>query len=139
VATVTAKGRLRDERGLMGKIAFVWIVLLALFVVAAIDTGSIAVARFKIANAADKAAFQAASEYKDTHDRAKAFAAAQQVVAEEAPRAKLPLSGFSIDPRTGDATVRVVGRAWSLVAGRLSSTRHYTKVTATSTSQPPTL
>jgi uncharacterized membrane protein len=139
VATVKAAARLRDERGLMGKIAIVWLVLLVLFVVVAIDTGSIALTRFRVANAADKAAFQAAAEYKDSADRIKAFQAAQRVVDEEAPGAKIPADGFSIDTRTGSVTVTVVRRAWSLVAARLSVTRPYTKVSSSSTSAPPTL
>jgi uncharacterized membrane protein len=131
--------RLREERGLVGKIAFVWLLMLALFIVAAVDVGSIAVTRFKVANAADKAAFQAASEFKDSADRLKALEAAQRVIEEDVPGAKIPADGFTIDPRTGDVTVKVVKKAWSLVAGRLSFTRSYTKVSASSTSRPPTL
>jgi uncharacterized membrane protein len=139
VAAVTVAARVRDQRGLIGKIVFVWLLLLALFVVAAIDTGSIALTRFKVANAADKAAFQAASEFKESADRAKAFQAAQQVIEEDVPGAKIRGDGFSIDTRTGNVTVRVVKKAWSLVAGRLSFTKSYTKVSASSTSAPPTL
>jgi Flp pilus assembly protein TadG len=138
VAAVSTTARLRDERGLMGKIAIVWLLLFALFVVAAIDVGSIALTRFKVANAADKAAFAAASTYKDTSDKAKAFEAAQQTVQEEEPGAKIAADGFAIDAQ-GNVTVKVVKRAWSLLAGRLSQTKPYTKVSATSTSAPPTL
>jgi uncharacterized membrane protein len=123
----------------MGKIALVWLLLLAVFVVAAVDVGAIALTRFRVANAADKAAFQAASEFKDSQDRVKAFEAASQVVEDDVPGAKIPADGFSLDPASGDVTVTVVDRSWSLVAGRLSYTRSYTKVAATSTSAPPTL
>ncbi|MGZ4148135.1 MAG: hypothetical protein ACXVPL_10575 [Actinomycetota bacterium] len=58
---------------------------------------------------------------------------------QEAPGAKIPADGFAIDTQTGDVTVKVVKRAWSLIAGRLSQTKPYTKVSATSTSEPPTL
>jgi uncharacterized membrane protein len=138
VATVSTAASLRDERGLMGKIAIVWLLVFALFVVAAIDVGSIALTRFKVANAADKAAFQAASTYKDTNDKTKAFEAAQETVQQEVPGAKIASDGFAIDAQ-GDVMVKVVKRAWSLIAGRLSQTRPYTKVSATSTSTPPTL
>jgi uncharacterized membrane protein len=130
---------LRDERGLMGKIAILWLLLLAVLVVVAVDVGSIALTHFKVGNAADKAAFQAASEFKDSADRVKAFQAAQQVVEEDLPGAKIPAEGFSIDTRTGNVTVKVVERAWTLLAGRLSFTRSYAKVSASSTSPPPTL
>ena len=135
---MTVGTRLRDERGLMGKLAIIWLLVLAVLVVAAVDAGSIAIARFKVENAADKAAFQAASEYKESRDRAKAFQAAQDVVEQDVPDAKIPANGFTIDTQTGDVTVKVVDKAWSLVAGRLSYTRDYTKIGATSTSQPPT-
>ena len=131
--------RLRDERGLMGKIAIVWLLLFALFVVAAIDVGSITVTRFKVANAADKAAFQAASVFKDSRDRNQALQAAEEAVQEEAPGAKIPHNGFSIDLQTGDVTVKVVKNAWTLLAWRFSQTKAYTKTVATSTSAPPTL
>jgi uncharacterized membrane protein len=134
-----AASRLREERGMVGRIAVVWLLLLAVLAVAAVDVGSIALTRFKLANAADKAAFQAAAEYKESHDRFKAFRVAQQVIVEDAPAAKMLEDGFAIDPRTGEVTVKVVQRAWSMVAGRLSLTRAYTKVSAASTSEPPTL
>jgi uncharacterized membrane protein len=131
--------RLRDERGMVGRIAVVWLLLLAVLALAAVDVGSIALTRFKVSNAADKAAFQAAAEYKESHDRFKALRAAEQVVAEDAPEAKMLEDGFAIDPGTGEVTVKVVQRAWSLIAGRLALTRAYTKVSASSTSEPPTL
>jgi uncharacterized membrane protein len=130
---------LRDERGLMGKIAIVWLLLFALFIVASIDVGSITLTRFKVANAADKAAFQAASTFKDSHDRNQALQAAEQAVQEQAPGAKIARGGFSIDVSTGEVTVKVVKRAWTLLAWRLSQTKAYTKAVATSTSGPPTL
>ncbi len=131
--------RLRDERGLIGKIAIAWLLLFAMFVVAGVDAGSIALTRFKVANAADDAAFQAASEFKATGDRVKAFQAAEDAVHQALPGAKIPQGGFQIDPRTGNVTVKVVKKAWSLVAARLSFTKRYVKTSATSTAEPPTL
>jgi len=139
VAALRTVAGLRDERGLIGKIAIVWLLLLAALMVAGIDAGSIALTRFKVANAADEAAFAAASEFTDTHDRMKAFQAAEDEVEQDVPNAKIPANGFSMDPQTGDATVKVIDKAWSLVAGRLSYTKQYIKVDATSTSEPPTL
>jgi uncharacterized membrane protein len=139
VEAVKTTARLRDERGLIGKVIVLWLLLLAVFAVAAVDTGSILLARFKVSNAADTAAFQAATEYKASGDRAKAYEAAAREVQKEVPGARIPSGGFSVDPATGDVTVRVVKKAWSLVAGRLSFTKSYVKVSATSTAEPPTL
>src|SRR5581483_1006832 len=61
VEQMRAVERLREERGLMGKIMFVWLALLIVFLLAAWDTGSILLMRYKVSSAADDAAFEAAS------------------------------------------------------------------------------
>jgi uncharacterized membrane protein len=134
-----ARTRLRGEDGRVGLFSMVWLVLLLLLAVVLVDTGSIAVTRFELANAADKAAFQAASEFKDSHDRFKAREVAQQIVENDVPGAAITGDGFEIDARTGEVKVKLVKRAWSVVAGRLMLTRKYTKVSATGSAEPPTI
>jgi Flp pilus assembly protein TadG len=131
--------RARDERGLMGKIAILWLVLLALFVVAAIDTGSILYSRFKVADAADTASFEAATAYGQGQDSRVALQVATDKVAELLPDAHIPKDGVVINAETGEVTVTVVRKAWTLVAGRLGFTKHFTKVSATDTNGPSTL
>ena len=126
----------RDERGLVGKMAVVWLILLALFVVAAFDMGSIAVARYKVTNAADDAAQQAADSFKQNGNRGDAFQAAVKQVAEDDPGARIPHNGFSIDQATGRVTVTVEKKAATLVAGSIGYLQGLTKAKATSTSGP---
>ncbi len=136
----TLAGRVRDERGLIGKIAILWLVLLALFVVAAIDTGSILYTRYKVADAADTASFEAASVYKETHDQRAALEAALAKVQELDPGARIPSKqGFVLNTQTGEVTVTVSKRSWTLLAGRIGFTKKYVKATATETNGPPTL
>lgn len=126
----------RDERGLMGKIAILWLILLILLVIAAIDTGSILYTRYKVADAADGASFQAATVYNDTHNQRAALQAAVAKVKELTPGAHL--TAFKLDTKTGDVTVTITKKSWSLLAGRLPFTQKYVKVTETATNQPST-
>jgi len=129
--------RLRDERGLMGKIVVVWLLILAVLVVAGIDTGSILLNRYRVTSAADNAAFEAASAYKTTQNQNAAYQAALQQVNQQVSGARI--TKFTIDPRSGRVTLTVVKKAWSLVAGRLSFTKKYLKAVAVATSGPPTV
>jgi Flp pilus assembly protein TadG len=129
--------RARDERGLMGKITLLWLALLILLVIAAIDTGSILYTRYKVSDAADEASFQAATVYKDTNNQQAALQAALAKVKELTPGAHL--AAFKLDAKTGEVTVTVTKQAWSLLAARLSFTEKYVKATETATNGPPVL
>ena len=133
-----ARGRLSDERGLIGKIAVVWIVLAVLLGIAAIDTGQILYARFKADDAAQNAAFDAVVALRSSQgDRDAAYRAALQSVQDTDAGAKL--TAFTIDPSTGEVTVTVVKKAPTLLVGRLSFLKHLAKAKATETAQPPTV
>jgi Flp pilus assembly protein TadG len=97
-----ARGRLSDQRGLVGKILVVWLLILALFVVASIDTITILYSRFKVADAAQSASFDAASAYKSTRSRTEAEKAAIATIQATAPGARLV--SLVIDPATGAVT-----------------------------------
>ncbi len=132
-----ARGRLSDQRGMVGKILVVWLLMLALFVVASIDTISVLYTRFKVADAAQSASFDAASAYKTTHSRTEAEKAALATIAATAPGARLV--SLVIDPATGDVTLTVVKKVGTILAGRIGFLRHFTKASSTDTSSPPSL
>lgn len=134
-----ARERLSDQRGLVGKILVVWLLILALFVVASIDTISILYTRFKVADAAQSASFDAASAYKTTHSRTEAEKAALTTIEATAPGARLVPSSFVIDPATGDVTLTVVKKVGTILVGRIGFLRHFTKASSTDTSSPPSL
>ena len=131
---------LRDERGVMRSVAILWLVILAALAVAGFDAGSIAFTHYKVTSAASDAALEAATVFKQTGDRNQAFKAAEQSVKKDAPDSMIPdKDGFSIDPRTGKATVVVVKRASTLIAGRVGFLDSLVRAKAKESSGPRTM
>jgi hypothetical protein len=128
--------RLRDERGFVGRLMVVWLVLLAVVVVAGIDAVSIALTTIKTSSAADKAAVRAAAEFKVEDSLRAAFDAATEQLSEDMPDAKLDPENFEIDPSTGRITLTVTAKATTLIAKRVSFLKHLTKVSETSSGAP---
>jgi hypothetical protein len=126
-----------DERGLVGKLLVVWLVLLAVLVIGAIDAGSIVLTTIKASSAADKAAVRGATVFHLEDTRGEALDAALQQLEEDMPNAKLDPEDFAIDPPSGRVSVRITAKAPTLLVGRISFLRHYTKITETSTAHPP--
>lgn len=125
-----------DERGLIGKILVLWIVLGVLLLVAGIDTAQVLLTRFHVAHAAQAAAFDAASTLRSSRgDRDASYQAALQAVHDV--DADVKLTDFVIDGQTGQVTVTVTGKASTLLAARIGFTKHLTKVKTTETSGAP--
>ena len=64
--------RFGDDRGLIGKLIVIWLLMFALAVVGAIDAGSIVLARFRGNDVATRAAVAAASTLAVEGDRGRA-------------------------------------------------------------------
>lgn len=127
-------GARSDERGLIGKILVLWLVLGLLLVVFAYDGIQVAVTRFRVADTAQSAAYEAASTLRSTNgDSAEAYQAAQQVVADAG--SDLRLSGFTIDPQTDQVTLTVTHKAPTLLMGRIGFLKSFTKARTTETSE----
>ena len=123
-----------DERGLIGKILVLWLVLGLVLVVFAYDGIQIAVTRFRVADAAQSAAYEAASTLRSTKgDGAQAYQAAQKVVADAG--SGLKLTGFTIDPQTDQVTLTVTHKAPTLLMGRIGFLKSLTKAKTTETSE----
>ena len=123
-----------DERGLIGKILVLWIVLGLLLVVFAYDGIQVAVTRFRVADAAQSAAYEASATLRSTSgDSAAAYQAAQQAVADAG--SSLKLAAFTIDPQTDQVTVTVTRKASTLLMGRIGFLRSLTKARTTETSE----
>jgi Flp pilus assembly protein TadG len=125
--------RARDERGLIGKAAVTIIVLIALGSLAAIDGGSILLAKLQISDTADTAAAAAASEYASSHDARAAKQAAIGAAHQRDPDSRV--SGFSIQS-DGTATVTVRKVASTLFVRRIGFLKHFAVVSSTSTASP---
>lgn len=123
----------RDERGLVGKILVLWLVLAALLAVLAYDGIRIAVTKFRVADAAQSAAFQSATTLKSTRgDRDAAYRAAQDAVAEADDG--LRLAEFVIDPGSDEIRVTVATKAPTILVERIGFLSPLTRARTTETS-----
>jgi Flp pilus assembly protein TadG len=120
----------RDERGLVGKLLVLWLVFLALMVVALFDVGSIALARLRVADLAQDAAFASALRFDETGERRQAVRAALASIASSDEDARL--SDLQIS-RRGEVTVVVTDQATTLLAGRVGFLDHFAIVSGSDT------
>jgi hypothetical protein len=126
----------RDQTGLVGKIAVVWLLFLALLVVVAFDGIAIAFTKFRVEDLAGNAASVAARTYKDTGKAPEACGAALAYVTEHDEEAKVPQDGCAIQTN-GTATITVRKDAETLLAHRLSITVDLTQLEATESVNAP--
>lgn len=125
---------IREERGLVGKIIVIWLLLMVVLGLAGFDTVQILLARYKVSDAAQEASFEPSSELHRSGDRRAALEAALAAVADKDKGARV--TEFTIDPQTQQVTVTVTKKVSTLVAGRVGFLRGFTKATATDTSEP---
>jgi hypothetical protein len=126
----------RDQTGLVGRIAFVWLVIAVLVVVAGFDAIAIGFTKYRVEDLAGNAASAAAISFKNNGKGDQACQIAVDYVAEHDDEAKIPTAGCAIDP-SGVVTITVRKVASTLVAQRLSFTRDYTHLESTESVNPP--
>jgi Flp pilus assembly protein TadG len=126
-------GAIRAELGLVGKIIVIWLAVMVVLGLAGFDTAQILLARYKVADAAQEASFQASAILQSSGDRRSALDAALAAVADKDEGARV--TQFAIDPQTQQVTVTVVKKVSTLVAGRIGFLKGYTKATASDTSE----
>ena len=129
----------RDEAGLVGKMLVVWLLLVALFGIAAVDTVSIAFTKLRTSDIASNAAADAANVWRDSKDKAKACEAAAASVAGEDPDAHIARAGCVINVQTGEATITVRKTASTMVADKVSFLQKFAKVESTESAGPTVL
>ena len=128
-----------DETGLIGKMIVVWLLILALLAVAAIDAASIAFTTYKLSGVGTSAANEGAREYERAQDARDTCERVEQLVAKEEPGAKVARGGCSIERPTGLVMVKIRKRANTLVAHRIPWTEDFAVVIVTETVGPPSL
>jgi len=134
------RDRLRDSQlGAIGMMIMIWLAIVVLFGLTAIDAGSIAFTKFRLADVASSASTQAANAFRSSPDVATACQAAQTSIAADDASAKLTKRGCVVDAQTGVVTITVRKEAKTIIAGRLGFTKRFTRVTATETNGPTTL
>jgi hypothetical protein len=129
----------RDEGGLVGKMIIVWLLLLAVLAIAAIDTASIAFTTYKLSDVGAAAASEGALVYRADRDVRKTCERVAQVVTKQEPTARVARGGCSIERPTGLVTVKVRKRASTLIAHRIPWTEEFAIVVVTETAGPPSL
>ena len=124
---------IREEAGLVGKILLLWLLLLAVVVVAVIDAGSILLTRSRAADLADDASVSAAQAFGQTGDEQQAKLAALDTIADadEAVRLK------RIDVGRREVTVVLIVRADTLVVGRIPVFDDLEKLTVSGSTAAP--
>lgn len=123
----------RDDRGLVGKIPLVWLLLLAVLVVGAIDAGSILLARSRAADLAKDASVSAAEALRQNGDEEQAKLAALDTIADADERVRLK----RIDVGRREVTVVLVVHADTLVVGRIPFLDDLGRVTVSGSTAVP--
>jgi Tfp pilus assembly protein PilX len=126
----------RNQAGMLGKLAIMWLLVLALLGVAAVDAVSIGLTTFQLSDVATRAASDAAAAFRTGHDALEACGTARETVAAREPNLHMGEAFCQVDPVTGRVTVTLRTTAGTVLAGRLSFTRHYTKVVRSETNGP---
>lgn len=129
----------RDEAGLIGKMIVVWLLILVLLAVAAIDAASIAFTTYKLSDVGSSAAGEGALIYKRDRNVRETCERVAQVVETEEPAARVARGGCTIERPTGLVTVKVRKQASTLVAHRIPWTEKFASVVVIETAGPPSL
>lgn len=128
-----------DETGLIGKMIVVWLLILGLLAVAAIDAASIAFTTYKLADVGAAAASEGARVYKKARDVRDTCERVAQIVSREESTARLARGGCTVERPTGLVTVKLRKKANTLVAHRIPLTEKFAIVVVTETAGPPSL
>jgi hypothetical protein len=119
---------LHDQAGLIGKVAVVWIAVLLVVGLLVLDTISIVLTTVRLSSTAQGAASHVATTYHSLHDVEKACQAAEPDLLNDDVTPPNNDSWCKIDTSSGQATITLKTTASSLILGRLSFTRDFTKV-----------
>jgi hypothetical protein len=134
VAAVTSASRFgREERGLVGKLVLLWVVLVAVLVAGAFDAGAIVLARVRTADIAGDAAAAGAEAFDESGDRQAALRAALATVADR--DGDVRVADVQVT-RRGRVTVVVVDHAGTVLVGRFGLLEDLRTIEVTETAGP---
>jgi hypothetical protein len=122
-----------DERGLVGKLLVLWLFLVVLLGLAALDAGSILMLRARTGDLAGEASSAAAEEFAASREERAAKLAALATIENSDDRARLR----RIEVRRGAVTVEVSARADTILVGRVPFLDDLATVTVTRMGSPP--
>lgn len=125
--------RTGDERGLVGKILLLWLLIAAIVVVIAIDAGSIVLVRMRTSDLANDASASAAEAFRSTGDEEQAKLAALDTIAD----ADEPVRLKRIDVGRREVQVVLTVRADTLIVGRIPFFEDLERVTESGSTTAP--
>jgi uncharacterized membrane protein len=131
---VSIRGRLADQRGLIGKVLALVLVLVVVIGLVGAEGGSILFARFRLQRTADAAAATAATTFLDTRNAKRACQSALQAIHQRDSAGSL--ARCAVTPG-GAVTLVVRKEAPTLVVQRVSWLRSLGIIDVTSTARPP--
>jgi hypothetical protein len=131
--------RLHDDAGMVGKIIVIWLVMVALLGIVAVDAASVVFATFRASDVAATAASTGATVYRSKKDVSEACDAALRSIEESDADVQTKRSFCKVDTATGEVTITIKKQANTIVAGRVSFTEDLTVVVGKETAGPSTL
>jgi Flp pilus assembly protein TadG len=131
---VSAASRFRDERGLVGKMMVILLLVIVLVGLAAIEAGSIIFAKLSIENTATAAAADGARDLASSHNRNSACQAAAISVLDHDKSVQLKECDANL--QTGTIFVRVRKVAATLIVKHVGFLRKLAVVKATAETGP---
>ena len=117
----------------------VWLLVVATLGVAALDAASIVFARFRLSDVASVAAAAGADAYKNLRDAQLPATCVREPFWTGSPARTIGKTFCEVDRKTGWVTVTLKEEAGTVIAGRLSFTREFTKISVTETARPSEL
>ncbi len=137
---IRSPNRLRNgQTGAVGMMIVMWLAVVVLLGVTAIDAGSIAFTKFRLADVASTASTAAANSFRTSPNTVTACQAAEAAIAAEDASAKLAKKGCIVNTQTKTVTITVRKEAHTIVASHVGFTKKFTKVSATETNGPTAL
>lgn len=130
-------GPLRDERGILGLGIFRLVILLVLVAVVGYEAGAVAFARVQAEDVATVAAGEAAAAWVKVRTKEAAIAAAQAVIEERDPNARLVRASVEIVPQNGHVTLTVVKKARTFIIQHIDFLEGFHLARETAEGVPP--
>jgi Flp pilus assembly protein TadG len=133
---VSPTSRWRNERGLVGKMLVILLLVIAVLGVAAIEAGSIIFTKLTLENTASNAAADGARDLASSHSANSACQAAAQSTAQQDKSVKFLIKLCKANPSTGEIFVVLRKTAPTLIVRRVGFLRKLGVVKASAETGP---
>jgi hypothetical protein len=128
--------RWRDQSGLVGKILAVWLIVVVLLGLVAVDAASIAMTTYRLSSRAAEAATTGAAVLRQSRDREAACEKARAVIETSDPGQTIGRSFCRIDVQSETVTITLKATASTILAGRVSFTEDLTRIVIKESGRP---